>query len=192
MDLSTIKSETVWNEAAESINDNFNKVGTEIDRLEGLVSSGSEGRGSGTVTDLTPATKDNLGGIKIGYEENNKNYPIKLDINNRAYVTVPWTESEGSGRGLIEIPIATENTIGGITSTAKSVEGEDFSVNVDSITGKATITIPTVNETTDGLMSHEDKIKLDGIVITNSVILTQEQYNSLENKDENTIYYIKG
>ena len=33
MDLSTIKSETVWNEAAESINDNFNKVGTEIDRL---------------------------------------------------------------------------------------------------------------------------------------------------------------
>lgn len=192
MDLSTIKSETVWNEAAESINDNFNKVGTEIDRLEGLVSSGSS-EGGGTVTDLTPATKDNLGGIKIGYEENNKNYPIKLDINNRAYVTVPWTESEGGGgEGLTEIPIATENTIGGITSTVKSVEGEDFSVNVDNITGKATITIPTVNETTDGLMSHEDKVKLDGIVIANSVILTQEQYNSLENKDENTIYYIKG
>lgn len=192
MDLSTIKSETVWNEAAESINDNFNKVGTEIDRLEGLVSNGSSEGGGGTVTELTPATNDNLGGIKIGYEENNKNYPIKLDVNNRAYVTVPWTESESSGGGLTEIPIATENTIGGIISTTKSVEGEDFSVNVDNTTGKATITIPTVNETTDGLMSYEDKIKLDGIVITNSVILTQEQYNSLENKDENTIYYIKG
>lgn len=43
---------------------------------------------SGTI-DLQGASSSELGGIKIGYTESGKNYPVQLDSNNRAYVNVP-------------------------------------------------------------------------------------------------------
>ena len=39
------------------------------------------------------ATDTILGGIKIGYIQSDKNYPIVLDSNDKAYVTVPWTDT---------------------------------------------------------------------------------------------------
>ena len=48
---------------------------------------------------IEPATTSTLGGIKVGYTENNKNYAVKLDGNNRAYVTVPWSSGSGEGGG---------------------------------------------------------------------------------------------
>lgn len=39
------------------------------------------------------ASNDNVGGIKIGYIQNEKNYPVALDGNNKAYVNVPWTDT---------------------------------------------------------------------------------------------------
>lgn len=45
---------------------------------------------------LTHATKDDLGGIKIGYQTTGSNdYAVKLDENDRAYVTVPTGGSGG-------------------------------------------------------------------------------------------------
>lgn len=44
----------------------------------------------------------------------------------------------------------------------------------------------------DGLMSKEDKEKLDNISTAYATILTQEEYDSLNPKEENKIYYIKG
>ena len=45
---------------------------------------------------LKKATASDLGGIKIGFTENSssKNYPITLDANNKAYVHVPWTDTQ--------------------------------------------------------------------------------------------------
>ena len=45
---------------------------------------------------LKKATSSDLGGIKIGFNANNtsKNYPITLDANNKAYVHVPWTDTQ--------------------------------------------------------------------------------------------------
>ena len=45
---------------------------------------------------LKKATSSDLGGIKIGFNVNNtsKNYPITLDANNKAYVHVPWTDTQ--------------------------------------------------------------------------------------------------
>lgn len=45
---------------------------------------------------LKKATDSDLGGIKIGFNANNtsKNYPITLDANNKAYVHVPWTDTQ--------------------------------------------------------------------------------------------------
>lgn len=39
------------------------------------------------------ATTDELGGIKIGYSENGRNYPVELDSNNKAFVNVPTSNS---------------------------------------------------------------------------------------------------
>ena len=43
--------------------------------------------------ELPIATDSVLGGIKIGYTQSGKNYPVLLDSNNKAYVNVPWTDN---------------------------------------------------------------------------------------------------
>lgn len=45
---------------------------------------------------MVTATADSIGGIKLGYTQNGKNYPVKLDIEDRAYVYVPWVSGGGS------------------------------------------------------------------------------------------------
>lgn len=39
------------------------------------------------------ASNDNIGGIKTGYTQNEKNYPVALDENKKAYVNVPWSDT---------------------------------------------------------------------------------------------------
>jgi len=60
---------------------------------------------SGGTYTLPAATSSALGGIKIGYTANAKNYPVQLDASNKAYVNVPWTDANttytaGSGLDL--------------------------------------------------------------------------------------------
>lgn len=43
-------------------------------------------------TTYSTATSSTLGLVKIGYQENGKNYPIKLS-NGQMFVTVPWTDT---------------------------------------------------------------------------------------------------
>lgn len=45
---------------------------------------------------LKKATASDLGGIKIGFAANNssKNYPVTLDLNDKAYVHVPWVDTQ--------------------------------------------------------------------------------------------------
>lgn len=52
----------------------------------------------GNISDILPvATSVALGAIKIGYTSNvgaqNRNYGVQLDENNRAFVSVPWTDT---------------------------------------------------------------------------------------------------
>lgn len=49
---------------------------------------------------LTAATSSALGGIKIGYTQSDKNYPVQLNSSNQAYVNVPWSDND------------TKNTVG--------------------------------------------------------------------------------
>lgn len=48
---------------------------------------------SNYIYNLRVATSDNLGGIRIGFSQSGKNYPVQLDSNNKAYVYVPWEEN---------------------------------------------------------------------------------------------------
>lgn len=52
-------------------------------------------------------------------------------------------------------------------------------------------TYDIATENKDGLMSKEDKNKLDGLTGAYVQILTQNEYNNLENKKEDTVYFIK-
>ena len=42
---------------------------------------------------LPLASKDVRGGIKTGYGQNGKNYPVQLNDTEQAYVSVPWTDN---------------------------------------------------------------------------------------------------
>lgn len=52
---------------------------------------------------LSPAKTNALGGIKLGYTQNNqdKNYPVVLDSNHRAYVNVPWMSADNMNKTII-------------------------------------------------------------------------------------------
>lgn len=43
--------------------------------------------------DITLATSTTIGGIKIGYVNISKKYPVQLDSDGKAYVEVPWTDT---------------------------------------------------------------------------------------------------
>lgn len=42
---------------------------------------------------LPLASADTLGGIKSGYQQNGKNYPVQINTQEQAYVSVPWTDN---------------------------------------------------------------------------------------------------
>lgn len=177
---------------------------------------------------ISQATNDKLGGFKTGYSANGKNYPVVLDENGKAYVTVPWSDtnttygnatqesaelmsSEDKTKldNLIEIPNGgTEGQV--LKKTSSGVEwGTDekgFELPSGGSDGQvlkksgATATWQDDKDTTyenatqsqAGLMSAEDKTKLDGITSAYATILTQEEYDSLNPKEDNRVYYIKG
>lgn len=53
-------------------------------------------------------------------------------------------------------------------------------------------TYENATQSTAGLMSAEDKAKLDNISTAYASIVTQAEYDSIDPKEENRIYYIKG
>jgi hypothetical protein len=57
-----------------------------------------------------PVAGTNLGGIKLGYSASGKNYPVQLDSTNKAYVYVPWTDTDTK----YSLPTATDKVLGGI------------------------------------------------------------------------------
>lgn len=46
-----------------------------------------------SIEGVPAASNDNIGGIKTGYTQNEKNYPVALDENKKAYVNVPWSDT---------------------------------------------------------------------------------------------------
>lgn len=46
-----------------------------------------------SIKGIPAADSNNIGGIKTGYAQNGKNYPVALDENKKAYVNVPWSDT---------------------------------------------------------------------------------------------------
>ena len=77
---------------------------------------------------LPVATSDNLGGAKIGYTENDKNYAVKLDSNNKMYVSVPWTDTNTTYTFTPNNPTLAWGT----TSTIGTIGGQTFKITMPS------------------------------------------------------------
>lgn len=83
---------------------------------------------------LPEADSNHLGGIKIGYSENGRNFAVKLD-NGKAYVTVPEDDEQS-------IPLASEENVGGL-KTGYEDNGDYHGIKLDnSGNGYVKIEIP--------------------------------------------------
>lgn len=64
------------------------------------------------------ASNDNIGGIKTGYTQNGKNYPVTLDGNKKAYVNVPWTDTDTTYKVMTGATSATNGKAGLVPEAA--------------------------------------------------------------------------
>lgn len=143
---------------------------------------------------LPTASSTTKGGITLGYSQNDKNYPVALDDSGKAYVNVPWTDTNTTyglatptNDGLMSK--ADKVKIDGIDTTyAKKTEtissvaveqrGSDLFLAIKGADKVSTSEyVPPVSTSSNGLMSNTDKIKLDGIAsgaTADSAITTAE------------------
>ena len=94
----------------------------------------------GTIYSLPIATTSARGGIKIGYSENGRNYPVELS-SEKAFVNVPWTDagdttySAGTGLTLVGT-VFNANVQGTVQSEAPesvtATNDRTYSVQVDA------------------------------------------------------------
>lgn len=103
--------------------------------------------GAGGITSIPQASSSALGGIKIGYSDNGKNYAVELDSSGKAYVNVPWTDTNTTYN------VATTGANGLMSSSDKSklngiqagADAVSFSRSLSSGTKIGTININGTN-----------------------------------------------
>lgn len=101
--------------------------------------------GAGGITSIPQASSSALGGIKIGYSDNGRNYAVELDSSGKAYVNVPWTNTiynvaTTSANGLMSS--SDKSKLDGIQAGADAVS---FSRSLSSGTKIGTININGTN-----------------------------------------------
>lgn len=103
--------------------------------------------GAGGITSIPQASSSALGGIKIGYSDNGRNYAVELDSSGKAYVNVPWADTNTtynvattSANGLMSS--SDKSKLNGIQAGADAVS---FSRSLSSGTKIGTININGVN-----------------------------------------------
>lgn len=103
--------------------------------------------GAGGITSIPQASSSALGGIKIGYSDNDRNYAVELDSSGKAYVNVPWTDTNTTYN------VATTSANGLMSSRDKNkldkihagADAVSFSRSLSSGTKIGTININGVN-----------------------------------------------
>lgn len=79
--------------------------------------------GAGGITSIPQASSSALGGIKIGYSDNGRNYAVELDSSGKAYVNVPWVD--------------TNTTYSVVTQSANGLMSSTDKAKLDGITASA-------------------------------------------------------
>lgn len=97
--------------------------------------------GAGGITSIPQASSSALGGIKIGYSDNGRNYAVKLDSSGKAYVNVPWTDTNTIYN------VATSATLG-LVRIGYPESGKNYPVELNS-SNQMYVNVPwTDNNTT--------------------------------------------
>lgn len=100
---------------------------------------------SNYIYNLGAATSDNLGGIKIGFSQSGKNYPVQLDSNNKAYVYVPWEENSHYTTRLYVGDGTAENKITTNGNTKITVTDNNNVRNYITLIGSGATTVSSDN-----------------------------------------------
>lgn len=94
---------------------------------------------------LKPASSTALGGIKIGFTQTGKKYPVQLGTGadaDKAFVEVPWTDTDTK----YTLPVAKGGVLGGIR-TDYNTTGKNYAVKTDT-DGKAYVSVPWTDTNT--------------------------------------------
>lgn len=94
---------------------------------------------------LKPASSTALGGIKIGFTQTGKKYPVQLGTGadaDKAFVEVPWTDTDTK----YTLPVAKDGVLGGIR-TDYNTTGKNYAVKTDT-DGKAYVSVPWTDTNT--------------------------------------------
>lgn len=116
--------------------------------------------------------------------------------NNINTIFIVLSTLEGTANAIIQQLDSSTNKI--FIKCICNYDGEPnliiFTINPDYsyIVNREKIIHNVATQSNNGLMSKEDKIKLDGLTGSSFRILTQEEYNAIVTKDDNVIYFIKG
>ena len=161
-----------------------------------LIGSGNiqVGEGGSSFT-LEPATATTLGGIKIGYVQSGRNYPVQLDANNKAYVNVPWVQGAGGTSDDPDDPNEKKDKIITLTESefnqldaAGQLEPDTTYIVLDDETGIVKF-ICYVDENGQKHITYMPQSNADEL---KTEVITIDQWNSMSDseKDMNTIYIV--
>lgn len=144
---------------------------------------------------LPTASSTTKGGITLGYSQSGKNYPVVLDSNGKAYVNVPWIDTNttyslatSTKDGLmskadkvkidgIDTTYAKKNEAVGNIDVQESEKAVDFIYTDINGTELGFFSLEKATETIAGVMTSADRKKLNGIAsgaTADSAITTAE------------------
>ena len=124
------------------------------DPVSSYIFVGTDGDNNGTVdgdwqilntpSAIPVATQSIIGGVKIGYTENDKNYPLELDSDMEAFVNVPWENTTYGAAtttipGLIELEDDAVQTVAANAVSDTASRSYGLQVNSD---GQGVVNVP--------------------------------------------------
>lgn len=109
---------------------------------------------------LPTASASVLGGILIGYGTSGRNYAVLLDGSGKAYVNVPWTDTNTT---YDLSPYAKKSEAVGSIDVDESANAVDFEYKDINNNTLGYVSLEKATETVAGVMSSEDRKKLNGI-----------------------------
>jgi hypothetical protein len=123
---------------------------------------------------LPTASSTIKGGITLGYSQNGKNYPVVLDTNGKAYVNVPWIDTNTT---YDLSPYAKKSEAVGSIDVDENANAIDFEYKDINNTTLGYFSLEKATEKVAGVMSSEDRKKLNSIAsgaTADSAITTTE------------------